>query len=134
MFIALPLTLIGVGFMIYLLFAAATYVLPLYAGLSAGFASLHTGASYPGALLLGITAALLVVFFSHTAIQHAPSRHLRTAIAMPFAVPTAFAGFQVASALLHLGGVGSWSIVFALAAAIATGVTAAKRYETLPRA
>lgn len=134
MFIALPLTLIGVGFMIYLLFAAATYVLPLYAGLSAGFASLHAGASYPGALLPGITAALLVVFFSYIAIQLASSRHLRTAITLLFAVPATIAGFQVASALLHLGGVGSWNIVFASAAAIATGVVAAKRYETLPRA
>lgn len=39
MFITLPLALIGVGFMIHLLFAAATYVLPIYAGLSAGFAA-----------------------------------------------------------------------------------------------
>lgn len=133
MFIALPLMLIGIGFMIYFLFAAATYVLPLYAGLSAGFASIQAGASYPGALLLGITAALLVVYFSHAAIQLAPLRHLRTVITLLFAVPAAIAGFQVASALLHLGRVGSWSIVFALAAAIVTGVVAAKRYDTLTR-
>lgn len=134
MFIALPLMLIGVGFMIYLLFAAAIYVLPLYAGLSAGLAALQAGASYPGALLLGITAALLVVFVSQAAVQLAPSRHLRTVIALLFAMPAAIAGFEVASALLHLGGIGSWSIVFALAAAIATGVVAAKRYDTLTRA
>ncbi len=85
MFIALPLMFIGIGFMIYLLFAAATYVLPLHAGLSAGFAALHAGASYPCALLLGITAALLVVFFSHMAIQLAPLRHLRTVITLLFA-------------------------------------------------
>lgn len=134
MFIALPLMLIGIGFMIYFLFAAATYVLPLYAGLSAGLAALRAGASYAGALLLGITASLLVIFLGQVATQLAPSRHLRIAIMLLFAVPAAIAGFQVTSALLHLGRVGSWGVVFALAGAIATGVAAAKRYETLPRA
>ncbi len=134
MFITFPLMLIGVGFMIYLLFAAASYVVPLYAGLCAGFAALHGGASYPGALLVGIIASLLVAFFSHAAIQLAPSRHWRTAITLLFAVPASIAGFQVASALMHFGNVGSWGIVFALAAAIATGVVAAKKYDTLTRA
>ncbi len=68
------------------------------------------------------------------AIHLAPSRSARTAITLLLAVPAALAGFQVASSLLHLGGVGSWGMVFALAAAIATGVAAAKRYDALSRA
>lgn len=133
MFITLPLALIGVGFMIYLLFAAATYVLPIYAGLSAGFVALHAGASYMSALLLGILASLLVVMLGQMAAQ-LPSRHAQMAVALLFAVPAAVAGFQVASALLHLGGVGSWGVALSLAAALATGTVAAKRYQSLPRA
>lgn len=133
MFIALPLMLIGVGFMIYLLFAAAASVLALYAGLAAGFVAFDAGASCPGAVLVGIAAAMLVLFVSHAAVQLTVSRGLRTAITLLFAVPTAIAGFQVASALLHLGGAGNWAIIFALAAAIATGVAAAKWYEILSR-
>lgn len=133
MFITLPLALIGVGFMIYLLFAAATYVLPLYAGLSAGFAALHAGASHTSAMLLGIMAFLLAIMLGQMAVQ-LPFRHVRTAVALLFAVPAGIAGFQVASALLHLGGVGSWGVAFSLAAALATGTVAAKRYQSLPRA
>lgn len=133
MFITLPLMLIGIGFMIYFLFVAATYVLPLYAGLAAGFAALHAGMPYPDALLLGVTASLLMVFISHAAIHLTPKRHLRIAIALPFAVPASIVGFRVASALLQLGSVGRDGTVFALAAALATGVVAAKRYEIRPR-
>ncbi len=133
MFITLPLALIGVGFMIYLLFAAATYVLPIYAGLSAGFAALHVGASYTSAILLGILASLLVVMLGQIATL-LPSPRARIAIALLFAVPAAIAGFQVASALLHLGGVGSWGVALSLAAALATGTVAAKRYQSLPQA
>lgn len=134
MFITLPLALIGVGFMIYLLFAAATYVLPIYAGLSAGFAALHAGASYTSAMLLGIASALLVIMLGQMATQLLPSRRARIAIALLFAVPAAVAGFQVASALLHLGGVGSWGVALSLAAALATGTVAAKRHQGRPRA
>lgn len=134
MFITLPLALIGVGLMIYLLFAAATFVLPIYAGLSAGFAALHAGASYTSALLLGIIAFLLVIMLGHAATQLLPSRRARTAIALLFAVPAAIAGFQVASALLRLGDVGSWGVALSLTAALATGMAAANRYQSLPRA
>ena len=131
MFITLPLALIGVGFMIYLLFAAATYVLPLYAGLSAAFAAVHAGTSYTSALLLGILAFLLVVMLGQMSTQLLPSRHLRIAIALLFALPAGGAGFQVADALLHLGGVGSWGVALSLAAALATGAVAAKRHQRL---
>ena len=132
MFITLPLALIGVGLMIYLLFAAATYVLPLYAGLTAAFASLHAGASYTSALLLGIIAFLLVIMLGQMASQLLPSRQARSAIALLFGVPAAIAGFEVAFALLHLGGVGSWGVPLSLAAALVTGTVAAKRHRRLP--
>lgn len=133
MFITLPLALIGVGFMMYLLFAAATYVLPIYAGLSVGVAALHAGATYMGAMLLGFLVFLLVIVLGQIATL-LPSPRARTAIALLFAVPAAIAGFQVASALLHLGGVGRWGVTFSLAAALATGTVAAKRYQSLPQA
>ena len=132
MFITLPLALIGVGFMIYLLFVAASYVLPLYAALSAGFAALHAGASVTSAVLLGILAFMIVIVLGHMAAQ-LRYRYGRIAIALLFAVPTAVAGFQVASALLHLGGVGSWGVALSVAAALATGTVAAKRYQAEPR-
>ena len=134
MFITLPLALIGVGFMIYLLFAAATYVLPLYAGLTAGFAALHVGSAVTTALMIGVIAFLLVIMLSHMVTQLLPSRRARIAVALLFAAPAAVAGFQVTSALLHLGGVGDWRVALSLAAALVTGTVAAKRYQSWPRA
>lgn len=130
MFITLPLALTGLGFMIYLLFSAATYVVPIYAALSAGFAALHAGATYPSSMLLGVFAFMLVIMLGQIATLLPPPR-IRIAIALLFAVPAAIAGFQVASALLHLGGVGREGVALSLAAALATGTAAAKRYQSL---
>ena len=136
MFITLPLALIGVGLMIYLLFAAATYVVPICAGLSIGFAVFHIGASYTSAWLLGFLAFLLVIMLGQMATQLVPTRHARIGVALLFAIPAAVAGFQVASSLLHLGGVApwnSWDMTLSLAAAVATGMVAATRHQTVPR-
>ncbi len=134
MFITLPLALIGVGLMVYLLFAAATRVLPLFAGLLGLFSALSVGASLTSALLLGMLAFLLVITLGQMATQLLPSRYGRVAIALLFAVPAGIAGFQVASALLHISDAGSWSLVLALLAALATGAVAAKRHRAIPRA
>ncbi len=134
MFITLPLALIGVGLMVYLLFAAATHVLPLFAGLLALFGALSVGASLTSALLLGMLAFLLVITLGQMATQLLPSRYGRVAIALLFAAPAGIAGFQVASALLHISDAGSWSLVLALLAALATGAVAAKRHRAIPRA
>ena len=125
--IALPLALIGVGFIIYLLFAAASYALPLFAGVSAAFAAWHAGVPGIAAMLLGVAAFMLVIAAARMATLLLPSLFARIAITLVFAVPAAIAGFQVASALMHLSGAGGWSIPIALATAVVVGTAAAKR-------
>lgn len=132
MFIALPLTLIGVGFLVYFLFAAASYALPLLAGLSVGFTADHAGASGGSALLLGAAAFMLVIAVGRMATLVLPSRYARTAVVLLFAIPAAIAGFQVASALLHFSGVGAWGVIAALAMALVTGTAAANRHGLPP--
>ena len=120
MLITLPLALLGIGLLVYLLFVAATYVVPLYAGLSAGFTALHAGTSYTAALLLGATAFLIVILVGKTATRLLPSRAATVVILLLFAAPAGIAGYQVAYALLHLSGAGDWSVAFSLMAALAT--------------
>ncbi len=134
MFITLPLALIGVGLFICLLFAAASYALPLLAGLCTGFAADHAGVSGIGALLLGTAAFMLVIAVGRMATLLLPSHHARSAVVLLFAIPAAIAGFQVASALLHLSGVDTWGVIAALAMALVTGSAAAKRHGMPPRA
>ncbi len=132
MLVTLPLALIGVGYLIYLLFGAATYALPLIAALSAGFAAAHGGASSIGALLLGVAIFMLVIAVGRMATLLLPSHHARMTIMLLFAVPAAIIGYQVASALLHLGGIGGWGVAIAAIAALATAALAAKR-QVAPR-
>lgn len=113
MFVTLPLTLIGVGFLVYFLFAAASYALPLLAGLSVGFAADQAGVSGADAVLLGTAAFLLVIAVGRIATLLLPSRSARMAVVLLFAIPAAVAGFQVGSALLHLSGVGPWGVIAA---------------------
>ena len=60
--ILFPLTLIGVGFLIYALFASATLALPIGAGLAAGFGSCTRSAVAPlPSVIIGIAAFMSVI-------------------------------------------------------------------------
>lgn len=132
MFITLPLALIGVGYLVYLLFGAATYALPLIAALSAGFAAAQAGASGIGACILAVAAFMLVIAVGRMATLLLPSHQARMAVMLLFAVPAAIIGNQVASALLHFGSIGGWGTRIAAIAALATAAMAAKR-QVAPR-
>ena len=125
--ITLPLALIGVGFLIHLLFKAASYALPLFAGTFAGFAAAHAGMSSSAAVLIGFAVFLFVIAVGAMATVLLPSRYARIALALLFAVPAAIAGFQVASALSHLAGAGTAGTAAAMVAALITAGAAAKR-------
>ena len=127
MIILLPLALIGVGYIVVLLFGAASYALPLIAAASAGFAAAHAGASGTGALLLGTAVFMAVIAAGRMATLLFPSRHARMAVMLLFAIPATIAAFQVAVALLCLGGVSIWSVALASIVALTIGAVAAKR-------
>ena len=125
--LTLPLALIGVGFLIHLLFKAASYALPLFAGLSAEFAAMHAGTSGAGAIVIGTAAFMAVIAAGTITTLLLPSRHARFAVALLFAVPAAIGGFQAALALSHLAGGGASGTVAAIVVALVTGIAAARR-------
>ncbi len=51
--IGIVLSVFGLGFFCWLLFALAIYALPFLAGLTAGLAAFHSGAGVIGALIVG---------------------------------------------------------------------------------
>src|SRR3546814_18007243 len=59
MAITLPLTLFGIGLLIYYLFGVATHALPIAIGLTAGFAAAAFGFSTPVAVLIGAASAFV---------------------------------------------------------------------------
>jgi hypothetical protein len=117
--------LIGVGFLIYALFASATLALPIGAGLAAGFGSTALGIAPLPSVIIGIAGFMSVIAigrFTALSLSNCPARGMLIA---GFATPAAIAGFSVASAFASLAGFAS--IAIALVAGGLSGAIAARR-------
>jgi hypothetical protein len=123
--ILFPLTLIGVGFLIYALFASATLALPIGAGLAAGFGSAALGVPPLPSFVIGIATFMSVIAIGRFAALSLSNRPARAIVIGFFAIPAAIAGFSVASAFASLAGFAS--VVVALVAGGLSGVVAAHR-------
>src|SRR5690606_18365769 len=101
--ILLPLALLGIGFLLYLILAGATYALPLFVGLAAGLAGFGAGLSIAVALLVGVIAFALAIaagrFMALTLHGHG-----RLGVALAFAIPAALAGYSVGRMIAALTG------------------------------
>ncbi|MGY4395356.1 hypothetical protein ACVWZA_000517 [Sphingomonas sp. UYAg733] len=120
--ILFPLTLIGVGFLIYALFASATLALPIGAGLAAGFGSAALGIAPLPAIIIGVAAFMGIIALGRFAAVSLSSRPARGVLIAVFAIPAAIAGFSVASAFASLAG-----FAVALVAGGLSGAVAAHR-------
>jgi len=123
--ILFPLMLIGVGFLIYALFASATLALPISAGLATGFGSAALGIAPLPSIVIGIVAFMGVIALGRFAALTLPSRSTRGVLIAVFAIPAAIAGFSVASAFASLAGFASFAV--ALVAGGVSGAVAAHR-------
>lgn len=125
------LSIVGLGFLCWLLFTLAIYALPTFTGLAAGLAVFHSGAGVVGAIIVGLLVggaiwALGQFVFSTT---RAP---LRAIVGLLYAVPAAIAGYQVSFALAGIGMPGSiWQTAFAVIGAGVSGFTAFSRLALL---
>ena len=93
--IGIVLALAGLACLCWLLFALAVYALPLFAGVTAGLTTYHSGA------------------------------FIRAGIALLFAVPAVIAGYHAALGLAHIGiPAEGWRQAMALIGAIVVAATA----------
>jgi hypothetical protein len=97
--IMLPLTLLGVGYLIYQIFAGATLALPLAIGTAAGFGTSRLGCPPLLAFVIGLLVFLAVIGTSRFAALTLANPYAKAALAAPFAIPAALAGYSVAHAL-----------------------------------
>lgn len=125
MLIMLPLTLLGVGYLIYQTFAGATLALPLAAGIAAGFGTNSLGCPPLLATLIGLLAFVAVIGTSRFAALTLASPYARAALAALFAIPAALAGYSVGHALGWFAGV--TSIIAGLIGAVLCAAIAAHR-------
>lgn len=122
MFILLPLSLIGVGFLVYAVLAGATLALPIGAGVAAGLAASALGVSPLASVAIGVATFMGVIALCRFAALTLPGRFSRALLIVSFAVPAAIAGFSTANALgtlFGLASVATSALVAVLTAAVA---------------
>jgi len=127
MALTLPLALIGIGVFLWLLFAAAAQALPLFAGLWAGFAASHAGASGGTALLIGVAAFMAVIALGRALTALLPMRGARIGIILLFALPAAAATGSVVATLGQAAGIDHWLVALAVIAAAIIGGNSGRR-------
>lgn len=125
MLILLPLTMIGLGYLIYLLFAGATLALPIALGVATGVGASHLGFAPFTAFILGVTAFLVIMTVSQLAALRLTHPVARAVLATLFAVPAALTGFSLAHALGVM--LGTTGLITGLCAAVACAAIAAQR-------
>lgn len=99
MTIFLILGIIAALYVVWLIFRAAAYALPVYAGIALGLHLVETGHGYGAAILTGFGAGIAVLLLGQLLVAFLPSVALRLFVVVLFMVPAAVAGYQVGNAL-----------------------------------
>jgi hypothetical protein len=96
------LSLTAIAFMLWLLFAFATYALPFWAGVGSAMLAHATGAGLATSILIGIVSAGLVIGFGEALFARLRSPIARTALTLLFAAPAAVATWFAARGVLAM--------------------------------
>ncbi|WP_246504251.1 hypothetical protein [Bradyrhizobium agreste] len=130
--LGLVLNTFGIGLFCWAIFALAVYALPFFVALSIGMTALQSGAGLVGALLVATAGGTLTLVLGQVAFAVTKSLALRIAIAAPFAVPAAVAGYHVVFAVSHIGVPSlAWREVFGCIGAVCIGITSWTRLMVL---
>ena len=123
--IGIVLALVGLVYLCWLLFALAAYALPLFAGVTAGLATHHSGSGPIGAVIVGVIASTITLIAGQIALTILRSPFIRAGIALLFAMPAAIAGYHAALGLAYIGiPAEGWRQATALIGAIVVAATA----------
>jgi hypothetical protein len=126
--IGLVLSVIGLGFFCWLLFALAVHALPVVVGLTLGLGALHDGAGVIGAVIIGVLAGGATLAIGQIAFATIRAPLVRVLIGLIYAVPAGIAGYQASLGLAEIGAPSeSWREAFAIAAAVLVSATAFTR-------
>jgi hypothetical protein len=97
------LALVGLAYLCWLLFALGVYALPLFAGVTAGLVTYHSGSGPIGAIIVGLIASTISLIAGQIAFITLRSPFIRAGIALLFVVPAAIAGYHAALGLGYIG-------------------------------
>ncbi|WP_227270966.1 hypothetical protein [Roseobacter weihaiensis] len=132
MFVSAFLSVIGLGFLVWVLFALAVYALPAFVGVSVGIYIYDTEAGVIAALVAGMFAAVFTYLIGQIVFAKVQSVPIRLAIGALFAAPAGVAGFSAIKGLSQIGGASEdWTLAFAIIGGIVTACTAWVRIANL---
>ncbi len=127
-----PLSIVGLGFICWLLFNLAVYALPFFAGVSAGMLAYQTGAGAIGATLVGLVAGVVILVFGQLLFASLRTPAIRSVVALVYAGPAALAGYHAIHGLSAIGGAEEiWRQAFSVLGAIVIAGVAWSRMSAL---
>jgi hypothetical protein len=103
MFLAVALTILGLGFLCWILFSLAVYALPFFAAVTAGVWAYGTGAGVIGAVAVGLVAGVATLVAGQVLFAVVRSTLIRAALALAFAAPAAVAGYHAVLGVVAIG-------------------------------
>lgn len=132
MFLSVLLSVVGLGFLCWLLFSLAVYALPFFVAVTVGYYAVENGAGPIGAIALALFTGAVALILGQVAFATIRSPIIRLAIGAVYALPAGLAGFHAVKGLSETGGAGeTWTLVFASIGAIIVGATAWVRIASL---
>lgn len=128
-FIGVVFSVLAVGFGCWLLFNLAVYALPLFAGAAIGTLAHNTGASWSGAMIIGLVATGLTFGIGKVLLGVARPTWARLVFVLIFTTPAAVAGYYATLGVVKVIVPSEpWQILFSLFGAVAIAATAFMRF------
>ena len=125
MFLSVLLSIVGLGFLCWLLFSLAVYALPFFVAVTVGYYSFENGAGPIGAIVVALFAGAAALVLGQVAFATIRTPIIRLAIGVLYTLPAGVAGFHAVKGLSEAGGAGeTWTLVFSSIGAVIVGATA----------
>jgi hypothetical protein len=132
MFLSAILSVLGLGFMVYLLFTLAVYALPFFVAVTVGMHVHDSEAGLLAAIAAAFVSGAVTLLAGQIAFATIRSLPVKLAIGALYAVPAGIAGYHAIKGLSEIGGAGeTWTLVFAWIGAVIVGGTAWARIAPL---
>jgi len=132
MFLSAILSVLGLGFMVYLLFALAVYALPFFVAVTVGMHVHDSEAGLLAAFAAAFVSGAVTLLAGQIAFATIRSAPIKLAIGALYAAPAGIAGYHAIKGLSEIGGAGEiWTLVFAWIGAVIVGGTAWVRIASL---
>lgn len=132
MLVSTALSLLGLGFICWILFSLAVYALPFFVAVTVGHYLYTSEVGLIGAVAGAFLAGPPTLILGQIAFATIRSTPIRLALGALYTLPAGVVGFHAIKGLSQIGSASeTWTLVFAWVSAIIVGATAWARVAAL---